>query len=223
MSDGGGADLGIDQASLKQITEGLRGAIHELKGIGTASGAVMGAGFEELSLTGMEAGHSGLAGDFEGFCERWEWGVRALIQDANQLAERTGIAAGMLWEEDQYAQGTFKVAANAVAGNPHLAEDDVEKKGWGELFSTDTYAPDYSAKSFEQAQTDITQNWKDSGRTWSTNGVIGDQQQQVMDGVGVNEKGRELLLNETFGPSPEERAEAAQRQQQQGPSAGSEG
>ncbi|MBR7678056.1 hypothetical protein KDA82_34765, partial [Streptomyces daliensis] len=76
------------------IEKGLKKAIGELKESGSsATSSLQGAGFEELSLTHMEAGHPGLAGDFEDFCERWEWGVRALVQNANGLAQRLGLAA----------------------------------------------------------------------------------------------------------------------------------
>lgn len=48
---------------------GVRWQLGELGG---ATGSVMGKGFSELSMTGMEAGHHGLSVDFEDFCERWE-------------------------------------------------------------------------------------------------------------------------------------------------------
>lgn len=164
MSGGGGEpDLALDKEALQDITKGLRAAIAELKDIGSATDAVMGAGFEELSLTSMEAGHNGLAKDFEDFCERWEWGVRGLIQDANKLAKKVGLAAGMQWEEDQYIDGTFKVAANSVAGNPHLSEEEVTKKEWGELFSGETWRPDYSRESYEKAGEEIQATWQATG------------------------------------------------------------
>ncbi|MFI1283053.1 hypothetical protein ACH4U5_20245, partial [Streptomyces sp. NPDC020858] len=74
----GDADLEVSPAAVKNIQDGLRKAIAELRESGDAAGASMGAGFSDLSMTGMEAGHAGLAADFESFCERWEWGVRSL-------------------------------------------------------------------------------------------------------------------------------------------------
>ncbi|MFF8816013.1 hypothetical protein [Streptomyces pactum] len=160
MSRGEGEDLKIDDEALKGITEGLRAAISELEGIGGGkSGSLIGAGFSELALTSMEAGHNGLAKDFEDFCESWEWGVRALVQDANALARRTGIAAGLYYENEQYINGTFKVVANNVAGNPHLSEEEAQGKDWDELFSRETYRADYSGESFQQA-------WDESKQTW---------------------------------------------------------
>ncbi|QES47706.1 hypothetical protein DEJ50_07640 [Streptomyces venezuelae] len=171
----GNEDLGMDASAVKNITVGLRGAIAELREIGTAGGASMGAGFESLSMTGMEAGHPGVADLFEDFCERWEWGVRALIQDASTLASNLGIAAGTVWEEDQYIQGAFKVGVNSLYGNPHANEDDIEKKSWDDITRPpwEVYKPDWSGESFEQMQKDVSENWSQTGETLKSNGQIG--------------------------------------------------
>lgn len=160
---GGEGDLDISAEAVALITNGLRGAMDELADIGGVTGSRQGAGVGELALTTMEAGGSDVADAFDGFCDRWEWGVRGLVQDANQLARRLGLAAGMTWEEDRYRAGTFKIVANAVSptGNPHLTEEEIEKQGWQELLTPD--APDYSAESREQAAEDIQQAWKDTG------------------------------------------------------------
>ncbi|MFJ8665142.1 hypothetical protein [Streptomyces sp. NPDC093600] len=170
---GDNKDLAMDAGAVKNITEGLRGAVAELREIGSAGGASMGAGFESLSMTGMEAGHADVAGHFEDFCERWEWGVRALVQNASSLAAGLGIAAGTLWEEDQYLQGAFKVGANSLYGNPHANEDDIEQKAWGDIFSADVYKPDYSPESFVKAQQNIDATWQATGENLKNNGAIG--------------------------------------------------
>ncbi|MFI5670013.1 hypothetical protein [Streptomyces sp. NPDC051704] len=169
----GDGDLEVSPAAVASIQVGLRAAIAELRESGDAAGASQGAGFENLSMTGMETGHAGLATDFEDFCERWEWGVRALIQDASTLAANLGIAAGTMWEEDQYIQGAFKVAANAAYGNPHAGEDEIEQKSWGDIFSADVYKPDYSAESFEKGAQDIKKTWSDTKDTVTSTGKIG--------------------------------------------------
>ncbi|MER5483558.1 hypothetical protein ABT024_10095 [Streptomyces sp. NPDC002812] len=169
----GDGDLEVSPAAVKNIQDGLRAAIGELRESGDAAGASMGAGFENLSMTGMETGHPGLATDFEDFCERWEWGVRSLVQDASTLARSLGIAAGTVWEEEQYLHGTFRVVANAAYGNPHASEDEIEKKPWGDIFSADVYKPDYSAESFEKSQEQIRQTWSDTGDTVTSTGRIG--------------------------------------------------
>ncbi|MGW3626544.1 hypothetical protein [Streptomyces sp. NPDC000880] len=210
---GGAEDLRVDRESVQRITNGLRTAVSELRDVGTGTGAVLGKGFSELAMTGMEAGHHGLSVDFEDYCERWEWGVRALIQDANAIAAKLGLAAGLVWEEDQYVQGTFKVAVNAAVGNPHASEDEVVKQNWGEVFTPDYLDPDYSAESFQRAGDEAGQTWKDTGRALMTEGMGGQRTSALNDLVGVDQEAFDRAVDDTFGPSPEERA--AQQQQQQ--------
>ncbi|MFI8516857.1 hypothetical protein ACIGEZ_03330 [Streptomyces sp. NPDC085481] len=182
-----GKDLEISPEVVQRVQNGLRAAVGELRESGAdTGGASMGAGFSELSMTGMEAGHMGLAGDFEDFCERWEWGVRALIQDASTIAQALGIAAGTVWEEDQYIQGALKVGANSLYGNPHADEDEIENKEWGDIFRGDVYKPDYSLESFEKGARDMGQTWKDTGEQLKNNGRIGSLRDLVdrADGEG---------------------------------------
>ncbi|MGW5396801.1 hypothetical protein [Streptomyces sp. NPDC003952] len=170
----GDGDLEVSPAAVKNIRDGLRAAIGELRESSDAAGASQGAGFSDLSMTGMEAGHMGLSKDFEDFCERWEWGVRSLVQNASALAGNLGIAAGTVWEEEQYVQGAFKVVVNAaVLGNPHASEDEIEQKSWGDMFSADAYKPDYSAESFEKSAQDMGQTWSDTGDKLTSTGKIG--------------------------------------------------
>ncbi|PJE93837.1 hypothetical protein CUT44_32060 [Streptomyces carminius] len=204
----GDGDLKFSKEALGLITKGLNGAIDELKAVGGSStGSIQGSGFGELALSNMEAGHSGLAKDFEGFCEDWEWGVRALIMDANGLAARLGLAAGLVYSEEQYIEGTFKVAANAFVGNPHLSEDEITEREWGELVSLENYRPDYSAESFRQAGDEALQTWKDTGRTVLTEGAGGMRSDLMNDALGIDDQTFERGLDEAFGPSPEERAQ----------------
>ncbi|QXE38147.1 hypothetical protein KQY30_31875 [Streptomyces sp. GMY02] len=211
---GGFGDLRFDEESVRRITEGLRAAVGELREVGTGTGAVLGKGFSELAMTGMEAGHRGLSVEFEDFCERWEWGVRALVQDANTIASTLGLAAGLVWEEDQYIQGTFKVAVNAAVGNPHASEEEITGQGWGDVLTPDYLSPDYSAESFQRAGDEALQTWRDTGRTVLTEGQGGRQSRILNDLLGVDEQSWDQALDDTFGPSPEERAQQAQQAEQ---------
>ncbi|MFH8614659.1 hypothetical protein ACH4E8_06205 [Streptomyces sp. NPDC017979] len=203
----GGEDLKLDEESRQRITKGLRAAVSELRDAGSSTGAALGKGFSGLSLTGMEMGHHGLSTDFEDYCERWEWGVRALVQDANALAAKLGLAAGIIWESDQYVQGMMKVGVNSVIGNPHASEDEVIKQDWGDVLRPDALDPDYSGASFDRAREEAAQTWKDTGRTVLTEGSVGQRVDLVNDAIGVDDAEFERQLDDTFGPSPEERAE----------------
>ncbi|GAA2075799.1 hypothetical protein GCM10009801_30770 [Streptomyces albiaxialis] len=209
---GGGKDVdGVewDKESLGLVEKGLKGAIGELKESGSsATDSLQGAGFEELSLTQMEAGHAGLARDFEDFCEKWEWGVRALVQNANGLAERLGLSAGLEYEEDQYRSGTLKIAANSVlfTGNPHASEEQVVKQSYGDILTPD--APDYSADSFRQAKDDIVQEGKDTARSLTEDGMGGMRADLAQEVTGTSDEEAEAQRDRFFGPSAEERAKA---------------
>ncbi|MBL3669344.1 hypothetical protein JL475_25835 [Streptomyces sp. M2CJ-2] len=210
---GDGTDLNFDKASVAKFTKGVGATIDELGDLGGATGSVMGKGFSQLSMTGMETGHHGLSVDFEDFCERWEWGVRALVNDASQIANRLGLAAGTLWEHDQYVAGSLKVGVNALmGGNPHASEEEITQQGWGEVFTPDYLDPDWSGESFERAGEEIEQTWKDTGRTLLTEGRGGQQSQMFNEALGIDESEWNRALDETFGPSPEERARQAQQQ-----------
>ncbi|MGW1980424.1 hypothetical protein, partial [Streptomyces sp. NPDC001889] len=185
MMGGGAEDLGVSPESVRRITAGLRSAVAELGEIGTGTGSLMGKGLSDLSMTGMETGHHGLSTDFEDFCERWEWGVRALVQDANTIAAKLGLAAGLVWEEDRYVEGTMKVAVNAAVGNPHASEDEIVGQGWGEVLRPDHLDPDYSPESFERAADEAGRVWKDTGRALVTEGIGGQRASALNDLAGV--------------------------------------
>jgi hypothetical protein len=169
----GDGDLQISEESARLITQGLRGAIGELKGVASTEDAEMGAGFGSLSMTGMEAGDPGLADDFGDFCDRWEWGVRALLQNASGLAGRVGLAAGTQWEEDQYLQGTFKVVVNAAVGDPHATDDQVARENWHQVLDPGAYEPDYGTDSGRTAVHDMGRTWRETGEQVSGHGIIG--------------------------------------------------
>ncbi|GAA0444201.1 hypothetical protein [Streptomyces olivaceiscleroticus] len=202
---GGDGDLAVGEKSRKLISEGLRSAIDELKEVGIASQAAIGAGVDRMTLTGMEAGHPGLADDFEDFCGRWEWGVRGLLQDTTMLAASMGLATGLLTAEDEYVQGSFKVAANQVIGNPYADDEDIKKKGWGDLATKEVYTPDYSDKKFDHALDESKQVWNDTARQVVTTGRGGMIADRVLEDNGIDRDAWDRQLDETLGPPPEER------------------
>lgn len=187
VAGNGGKDLEMDPVAVKNITDGLRAAIGELREFGAAGPATVGAGFKGLAMTGMEAGHGEVAGVFEELCTRWEWGVRGLVLSASGLAVDLGISAGMVWEEDQYREGTFKVAVNSVVGNPHADEDETEQKSWDEIkapFRQET--PEEAQKARDEFQ----QIWEQAKRDSMTKGFTSQVLEEAADHAGLD---RELL------------------------------
>lgn len=211
-----GGDKDLKARGLDLIAKGLTDALSELKELGMVGQAGMGRGFGEMELSGLELGDEGLTEDFKSFCERWEWGVRSLVQEGNGFAVRTGLSAGTYYETERYVEGTLKVVTNASIGNPYASEDEVTGQSWGDIANSGAFGGvDYSQESWDRAGENIEQGWKDTGRdvlTSRTVGVAGLNPQNMHDNFGVTEAEYERMLDDTFGPSPEARAEADQQQ-----------
>ncbi|WP_439946299.1 hypothetical protein [Streptomyces sp. BBFR109] len=199
-------------AGLNDIAQGLTLALGELKELGMVGMAGAGRGFGQLELSGLDLGHQSLTDTFHSFCERWEWGVRSLINEGNALAVKAGLSAGTYYETDKYVEGTLKVGLNSVIGNPHASEDEVTQQGWGDIATQSLHA-DYSKESFQRAYDNSVQGWKDTGRdlmTSRTLGPMGLNPENLHGALGVSDAEYDKMLENTFGPSPEERARTQQ-------------
>ncbi|MGW0282698.1 hypothetical protein ACWDXT_06255 [Streptomyces sp. NPDC003236] len=207
---GAGKDLAT--GGLGDIAQGLNLALGELNDLGMVGLAGAGRGFTELELSGLDLGHESLTDSFQSFCERWEWGVRSLVNEGNALAVKTGMAAGAYYETEKYIEGSFKIGLNSAIGNPHASEEDVAKQSWGDV-ATSSLHVDYSEESFEKAYNNSAQGWKDAGRdvmTSRTMGPMGLNPENLHGAMGVSDTEYNKMLDDTFGPSPEERARGAQ-------------
>ncbi|MEV7870222.1 hypothetical protein AB0P17_29945 [Streptomyces sp. NPDC088124] len=217
MSGGDAPDLDAPDEALALIAQGIDKAHGELKDLGAIGEATAGRGFAELALTGLELGHEGLAAQFDTFCERWEWGVRALMWRGNNFASGVGLSAGAFHEQEQYVKGTFKIAVNAVNGNPHLSEEEVQGKSWDEIRSQSAYdGADYSAESFEQAHGEVKQTWGDTLYV-AERGALKDLQEKGLVSPELNEP-MEERFRDTFSPSE---AALQQAEERYGPNSGS--
>lgn len=160
---GDGPDLNAPPEALANIVNGINLAHSELKELGMIGEATTGRGYSDLSLSGLELGHEGLADEFQTFCDRWEWGVRALTLKGNLFAQGVGLSAGSLAELDRYVKDTIKIGVNSLNGNPHLSEDEVKTKSWDEIKNQAAYDdPDWSGESFSKAHEEVKQTWKDT-------------------------------------------------------------
>ncbi|MBT2401221.1 hypothetical protein [Streptomyces sp. ISL-100] len=155
MSDGGG--YRADTESLGEITKGINLAMDELKELGFDVDANLGRGFDDLQLAGLELGDKPLQEIFAEFCDRWGWGVRTLMQDANTFAAGLGLNAGLYHEEERYNANTFKTVWNQVAGNPYASQEEIESQSVKETILKGNAIghfmdADYSAQSIVEAE-----------------------------------------------------------------------
>ncbi|MEU3601273.1 hypothetical protein ABZ714_21520 [Streptomyces sp. NPDC006798] len=206
MNDGAG-DLAASEAAIARITTGINKALAELRELGMVGSASAGRGFSDIALSGVETGHDGLTSAFTTFCERWEWGVRGLIREANEFAEDVGLAAGAQFEAERYVHGSFKVLVNAGIGNPYASEDEIIAKDWGEVLAENPYNhvrdADYSDESSARADRAVEEIWRETVREVADSPVL--PVPRLADAVGL---GGELddLVDRADPPSAPERA-----------------
>ncbi|WP_317443222.1 hypothetical protein [Streptomyces collinus] len=131
-SGGGQPDLRVQ--GLKLMAEGINKALSEMDSLGGMKGwAGAGRGFTSLEMDGMAVGDDHLGAMLHTFCERWQWGVRDLMQEGNALAEGMGLAAGTFHQTDEYVKGSLKVAYNSMVGDPFASNDQVEKESLDQI------------------------------------------------------------------------------------------
>ncbi|MFI9119355.1 hypothetical protein ACIGW0_08165 [Streptomyces bikiniensis] len=156
-------ELAASAEALAAIAKGIDLAHAELKELGMTGQASAGRGFSELALSGLELGHDGLTSEFETFCNRWEWGVRALTLRGNGFAQGVGLSAGAFAEQEQYVKDSIKIGVNSLNGNPHLSEDDVRKMSWETVRDQHTWdGADWSPESFGDAHQEVKQTWRNT-------------------------------------------------------------
>jgi hypothetical protein len=120
----------VDRAALRASAQGINDTISELQGLGFAETGEVGRGFSQLALSGLQAGDGAVRQAFGDFCDRWSWGVRSLVQDANQFAARLGIAAGVYADTEEYLTGVAKDVTDAAVGDPHMTDQQAAQASW---------------------------------------------------------------------------------------------
>ena len=204
---GENADLAAPPVALAAIAAGINLAHAELKELGMIGEASVGRGFSDLALSGLELGHGGLTAEFETFCNRWEWGVRALTLRGNAFAQGVGLSAGSFAEQEQYIKDTIKIGVNSVNGNPHLSEDEVKQMRWDTIRDQHAWDnADWSSESFSQAHAEVKQTWQDTGYD------VMDAQMDSMERSGLLDPAMRERMDEQyrdlFDPSEETIAQA---------------
>jgi hypothetical protein len=169
---------GADPQVLKQAAQGINQTIDELQdvGVGVGAGAV-GRGFGSLELTQLQMGHTGLAAAFATFAQRWEWGVRALVTEGNDIAQKLDLSAGYYHEAEEYAIAVVKDSVVASYGDPAASGEDAERMSWSQVGSAvkETWTPDLSEQSADEARQQIGQTWQTTQEDLTTTGQYGTQ------------------------------------------------
>ncbi|MEU6353997.1 hypothetical protein ABZ896_32475 [Streptomyces sp. NPDC047072] len=173
MSDGYGADPEV----LQQAAKGINQAIEELQDVGQVGGGAVGFGFDSLALTPLQMGHPGLAKAFGTFAERWEWGVKALVDEGNAVAGKLDLSAGYYHEAEEYGVGVLKDVVVANYGAPTVSSEDAAKMSWGEVGAgiKGAWTPDLSQESASGARQQIGQTWQATQEDLTTSGQYGTQ------------------------------------------------
>ena len=147
---------------LQEASSGINDTIAELKTLGITEAADEGRGFGSLALTGMQLGNQDLTTAFGSFADRWSWGVRTMVKEGDQIAQLLSLSAGTYHDAEQYAIGVLKDAVNAVAGDPHAGEQQVENQSFSQILGADK--PDYSAASWNKTAQNASTTWAGVGR-----------------------------------------------------------
>jgi hypothetical protein len=162
MADG----FTVDRAALRETAQGINDTIGALEKQGFDEEAEVGRGFSGLALSGLQVGDAGLQAAFAGFCDRWSWGVRTLVQDGNQIAQRLGLTAGMYSDAEQTVIGSLKDLVDAGVGDPYLSDSQAAQGSWAQAAGlTPGQRPDdFSGAAWRQAGTQIERTWEAEGR-----------------------------------------------------------
>ncbi|GAU66571.1 hypothetical protein SSP35_03_02190 [Streptomyces sp. NBRC 110611] len=131
----GGDGYQLEPEAFEAISKGIKAATAELKELGFDIEAQLGRGFDKLALDSVECGDDGLATVLDSFCERWGWGVRTLMQEANGFSQRLGLTAGLYYEQEQYLSDTLKQTVNAAMGDPAKSAEKLHNTSWGDVLA----------------------------------------------------------------------------------------
>lgn len=173
-----GNGYGVDPDLLKQAAKGINQVIDELQSLGglhaVGNGAV-GRGFEDITLSKLQVGDAGLAAALTAFGERWAWGVRELVQEGNEVADKLDLSAGTYHDMEEYGEGIVKDAVMAQYGAPTVTGDQASKMSWSEIGdgAKESFRPDTSPDAAKSAMDDMHQQWSSTLKDSATSGVRG--------------------------------------------------
>lgn len=160
MADG----FTVDRQALQETAQGINDTISALGKLGFAEEADVGRGFGGLALSGLQVGYEGLQSAFGDFCGRWSWGVRTMVQDGNQIAQRLGLSAGAYNNAEQTVIGSVKDLVDAGVGDPHMTDAQAAAASWSQDAAGVTGAQTPGGNMTpQQAENAIRSQWDEVG------------------------------------------------------------
>ncbi len=206
MTPSGGGEPDLRVQGLHLIAEGINKTLSELDSLGTMKGwAGAGRGFTKLEMDGMDAGDDHLGAMLHTFCERWQWGVRGLMEEGNALAEALGLAAGTFHQTDEYVKGSLKVAYNSLVGDPFASSDKVEKESLSQI-NHSMMTTGYGEKDRDNLVNSVRKTGK--GMLWdmaTSEGMPGNllSPSMMRNAAGMSDEEYNTYLEQVLGPRPQ--------------------
>jgi hypothetical protein len=172
----------VSPDALNETAQGINDTLSDLDKLGFAETAGTGMGFTALNLTELQLGHAGLTSSFRGFTNRWQWGVRTLVQDGNQISQRLSLNAGAYYQADQKVIGSIKDLVVAAVGDPHETDAQAAAGSWSQAAAEITGAktPE-SSMTWSQAEQQIKSTWEAEGKDVAQNAL----KSPILDPVGA--------------------------------------
>ena len=132
-------ELNADPAMVTKAGDGINGVIDGLgdTGVGSIYTAGSGSGFGDLTMDGKTIGHADPQSGLSTYCQRWEWGVRALVRGARKISTALKMGASSYEREDKYNSNNLKSWANDVAGDPNLQRQSYTDANGNKVKGTD--------------------------------------------------------------------------------------
>ncbi|MFC9981293.1 hypothetical protein [Gordonia sp. NPDC127522] len=129
-------NLHVEPSALDKASTGINGVIDGLAdtGVGSDYSAALGRGYGDLDLDGRTIGHADPKSGLEEYCDRWEWGVRALVTGAAELSRGLGLGASHYEREEKWAGDQLKNFTMDLIGDPSLTPDEIKGMSWGDLW-----------------------------------------------------------------------------------------
>lgn len=104
-------------------------------------------------------------------------GVKALVDEGNEIAEKLDLSAGYYHEAEEYAVGVTKDYVVASFGDPAVSGEDAERMSWGQVGASakGSWRPDLSQQSAAESLQQMGQSWQATEEDLTTSGQYGTQ------------------------------------------------